>query len=96
MVPSASHEPSVLGATVEDTHGDGRVRGEHAGDGADDDPQLAARHVHRNGSEIERLAEWYMTRSADDPRYGEAADERIARRAGEASIRDVDRLGDGF
>ncbi|HSB38434.1 MAG TPA: hypothetical protein VLD13_05040 [Gaiellaceae bacterium] len=29
-------------------------------------------------------------------RYGEAADTRIARRAGEANIRDVDRLGDGF
>ena len=28
-------------------------------------------------------------------RYGEAADQRIARRAGEASIQDVDRLGGG-
>ena len=29
-------------------------------------------------------------------RWGEAADERVARRAGGANIGDIDRLGDGF
>jgi hypothetical protein len=33
---------------------------------------------------------------SEGDRYGEAADERVARRAGLGSIKDVDRLGDGF
>jgi hypothetical protein len=76
--PSISSDHEVPGATDEDARGHGGVRGEYAGEGADDDPHLAGEQVHRDRFEIERLAEWYVTRSAGDPRYGEAADLLVA------------------
>ena len=77
--PAPDRKRSALGETADDTAAQPDVRGEYAGepDGPRDGPRRLEL-VRHDAADVERLAEWYVARSAGDPRYGDAADALVA------------------